>query len=553
MKMKMKMKMNPEIRYFIYARKSSEGEDRQVASIPAQLEELKKLAHQYNLKVVDVFIEEKSAKEPGRPIFNDMLSQIHQGKAQGIICWKLDRLARNPVDGGNINWMLQQNVIKHIQTYQRSYYPTDNVLMMNLEFGMANQYIIDLSVNVKRGQRQKLDEGWLPCKPPLGYLNNKYQEPNKKPIYKDEKRFNILKHCWKLIIEKQYSVNQARKVAHDMGLRTQSGNTIAKSQFHYIFKNPFYYGYFLWNDELYEGKHDRMISKQEFDFAQKIISGKYRSTPNYKAFPFTGLIRCAECGAMVTAEHKVKKQKNGNTHHYTYYHCTKQIKKDCSQKSIREEDLNQQLSDLLGSIEIPEAFHNWAMKALKEETEKEKTDRNDLIKTHEDSLSLINRKMDTLLSMRINNEIESEEFTKRKNMLLEEKAYLMELLSDSQNRANTWLERADNLFSFAKTAKARFETGTITEKKEIIQALGSNLLLKDKNLFIKLSPPFEILKALSPEVHVLNSRLEPVLEGDLHSMLEVEDSRIEKWLGRLDSNQRWRDQNPVPCRLATPQ
>lgn len=71
------MKMKPDNEYFIYARKSSESEDRQVASIPAQLEELKKLAAMHSLTIVDTFIEEKSAKEPGRPIFNDMLAKIH--------------------------------------------------------------------------------------------------------------------------------------------------------------------------------------------------------------------------------------------------------------------------------------------------------------------------------------------------------------------------------------------------------------------------------------------------------------------------------------------
>ncbi len=137
-----------------------------------------------------------------------------------------------------------------------------------------------------------------------------------------------------------------------------------------------------------------------------------------------------------------------------------------------------------------------------------------------------------------NNEIEPDEFSERKNSLLKEKAHFIDLLNDAQDRANTWLERADNLFSFAKTAKTRFENGTITEKKEIIQALGSNLLLKDKSLLIKLSPPFEILKALSPEVRVLNSVFEPVLQEDLSSSVGQEDSRIEVWLGRKDSNPR---------------
>jgi site-specific DNA recombinase len=148
------------IKYFLYARKSSENEDRQTASIPSQIEELKRLASQFELPIAAILTEEQSAKAPGRPIFTKMIEDIHRGIAQGIICWKLDRLARNPVDGGTISWMLQQSLIKHIQTFQRSYHPTDNVLMMNLEFGMANQFILDLSVNTKRGQRSR--EGVAP-------------------------------------------------------------------------------------------------------------------------------------------------------------------------------------------------------------------------------------------------------------------------------------------------------------------------------------------------------------------------------------------------------
>lgn len=73
-----------------------------------------------------------------------MIEKLHAGHIQGIICWKLDRLFRNPVDFGQINWMLQNSLIKHLQCSDRSYYPEDNVLLMSVEQGMANQYIRDL-------------------------------------------------------------------------------------------------------------------------------------------------------------------------------------------------------------------------------------------------------------------------------------------------------------------------------------------------------------------------------------------------------------------------
>jgi DNA invertase Pin-like site-specific DNA recombinase len=121
---------NQSIKYFLYARKSSEAEDRQAASIDAQKDELMKIAKDQGLHILDILEESQSAKKPGRKVFNSMLERIYKGEANGILCWKLDRLARNPVDGGQISWMLQQSAISQIVTFGRTYYPTDNVLMM---------------------------------------------------------------------------------------------------------------------------------------------------------------------------------------------------------------------------------------------------------------------------------------------------------------------------------------------------------------------------------------------------------------------------------------
>ena len=158
--------------YFLYARKSTDVEDKQVLTIEAQLVELRELARDEHIEIVEEFIEKKSAKMPGRPVFNEMLRRIAKGEAKGIVCWKLDRLARNPVDGGQISWMLQQGMIEHILMPDKSYRPTDNVLMMSVEFGMANQFIRDLSSNTSRGLRQKARHGDFPGTAPVGYLND---------------------------------------------------------------------------------------------------------------------------------------------------------------------------------------------------------------------------------------------------------------------------------------------------------------------------------------------------------------------------------------------
>src|SRR3990167_8572840 len=183
--------------YFLYARKSTDVEDKQVLSIEAQLNELRTLAKKENLTITEEFIEKRTAKMPGRPIFNEMVKKIQKGEAEGIICWKLDRLARNPVDGGQIQWLLQESVIKDIRTYDRSYSPTDNVLMMSVEFGMANQFIRDLSTNTKRGLRAKVKRGEFPSSAPVGYLN----DTRTKTIVVDRKKSKVIREAFELYAE----------------------------------------------------------------------------------------------------------------------------------------------------------------------------------------------------------------------------------------------------------------------------------------------------------------------------------------------------------------
>jgi site-specific DNA recombinase len=502
--------MNPAgIKYFLYARKSSESEDRQIASIPSQIEELKKLARELNLHIEAILIEEKSAKAPGRPVFTKMIEDIHRGIAQGIICWKLDRLARNPVDGGTISWMLQQSLIKHIQSFQRAYYPTDNVLMMNLEFGMANQFILDLSVNTKRGQRAKIEQGWIPQKPPIGYLSNKHNLPDLAPVHNDPERFAVVKGLWLALIEQRCSVESLYRRAVDLGLKTTKGAPISRSRFFSIFRNPFYYGQFLWKGDLYPGKQEPMISKIQFDVAQRILDGKRPEGWTRQTFAFTRLIRCGECGASITAEKKEKHQKNGNVHFYTYYRCSKQIVPTCSQKTIRDSELELQIKDALDKITITPEFHQWAIKHLKEEQGKERTDRECVLKNHRNLVDTCQRKLETLFQMRMNGEVSPEEYRDRRVKLTEDKIRSEEILSDANHRAETWMDRAETLLSFAETARKRFETGDLAVKRDILSALGSNLVLTNRTLEIQTEKPLSLFREIAPEVQALHKRLEP--------------------------------------------
>ena len=187
--------------YFLYARKSTDVEDKQVRSIEDQLAVLRALAKQEGLTIVHEFVEKQSAQIPGRPVFDDMLLGLKRVKLKGLSAGNSTGLARNPVDGGQISWLLQLGIIQHIQTNERSYRPTDNVLMMSVEFGMANQYILDLSSNTKRGLYQKAERGDYPGLAPLGYIN----DPRTKKVILDIRQGKALKEAFELYARKSFS------------------------------------------------------------------------------------------------------------------------------------------------------------------------------------------------------------------------------------------------------------------------------------------------------------------------------------------------------------
>lgn len=194
------------IKYVIYARKSSESDERQVQSINDQVRVMKDLARDLDLTVVETISEARSAKEPhARSVFEELVQKIQAGDADGILTWKIDRLSRNPIDSATLQWLLQQEQIKSIQTVGREYLPEDNALIFSIESSMANQYIRDLSKNVKRGLKSKLDKGVCPKLAPLGYINTRSEMRGENYITKDPERFHIIRKAWDLLLTGNHS------------------------------------------------------------------------------------------------------------------------------------------------------------------------------------------------------------------------------------------------------------------------------------------------------------------------------------------------------------
>jgi DNA invertase Pin-like site-specific DNA recombinase len=258
---------NQTKKFFIYARKSTDSEDRQVRSIADQLAELRELAKKENIEVVDTLVEKQTAKKPGRPIFAEMLKRIEAGEAEGILAWHPDRLARNSVDGGQIIYLVDTGIIKELKfpTFWFENTPQGK-FMLSIAFGQSKYYIDNLSENIKRGHRQKLKNGLWPQMAPLGYLNNK----ETKQIYVDKEKSPFIKKAFEAYASGKYTLKEIRKIINGLGLRGRRDKMLSVSNYQYLLQNPFYYGLIRYNGEYFEGKHEPIIAKKLFDECQEV-------------------------------------------------------------------------------------------------------------------------------------------------------------------------------------------------------------------------------------------------------------------------------------------
>src|SRR3989338_8702525 len=275
---------NTKIKYFIYPRKSSEQEDRQVASIDSQIRELDDVAKKDKLSVVATLEESHSAKHPGRPIFNKMIEKIEKGEANALLVWNASRISRNSIDTGKIIYLFDIEKLVEVRTPSQVFRNTPNdKFLLNLFCSQAKLENDNKGEDVKRGLRAKAEKGIYPAPAPVGYMNEKYAEKGSKRILPDPDRFDL---CRKMVDEMLKGIdnpNSILKTANkEWGFRMPNGKPMSRSTIYYFFTNPVYYGMFeypkgsgIWH----KGIHKPLMTMEEYDKIQLILGRKGKPTP----------------------------------------------------------------------------------------------------------------------------------------------------------------------------------------------------------------------------------------------------------------------------------
>ena len=351
--------LDEEIKYCLYARKSTEQEDKQALSIESQVSEMIALADKEGLNIVEIKRESHSSKAVGqRPVYNELINDIRAEKFNGILTWAPDRLSRNAGDLGSVVDLMDQKLLHVIRTYGQTFTnnPNEKFLLMILG-SQAKLENDNKMVNVKRGLRARCSMGLWPSVPPTGYLPN--PDRNKKcQVVTDEVRSDMIKQIYEKVAHNGWS---GRKVFHwlrdEVDFRTKNDKHLTLSNIFIILKNTFYYGEFEYpkgGGEWYKGKHTPLVSKDLYNQVQNQIRRSSASNVKRKEFAFTRLITCGLCGSGITADEKFKKLKDGTVNRHVYYGCTKFNNKDCKCGYINEETLIRQLIELFDTISFDE-------------------------------------------------------------------------------------------------------------------------------------------------------------------------------------------------------
>ncbi|KKS59757.1 MAG: Recombinase [candidate division WWE3 bacterium GW2011_GWF2_42_42] len=483
------MSIDSTKKYIAYYRKSTDTEDKQALSLDGQAEVVRDFALKRFLTIVEEVKESFSAKSSGRPIFNTVVNKLRNKEADGVISYKADRLTRNYSDLGILDNLITEGIEVWDTMYGHYTDDANGHMMIGMNTVMAKRKIDDLSEDVKRGMKQKVEQGWFPAVAPLGYMNNILE----KTIVVNTELAPFIVRAFNLCQEK-HSLREIRNTLNEEGVKLPSGKNIQISTLHKILHNPFYYGDFLWNGQQYKGKHEALISRQTFFNVQDILNAKSPVIQKGVKLDFTykGLLVCGECGCAITAERHTKTMKNGKVHKYVYYRCTKS-KGNCSQSYMLESDLERQFQEIFELIELDYKTADFVVSKLREIYHNDekyfKKIKNDLEKRLD---GLRDKKRNLYLKM-LDNAFNESEFTELKLILEGEITSIEGELGLLISKSVDWIGESSKLIELCQNAKNLFLYGNEEQKRVLLKSVASKLILINGNVDFRLNIPFEAL------------------------------------------------------------
>lgn len=482
------MKINKN-KALVFCRVSSKEQEETGFSLPAQEKYLKEYCVKKNLNTAQVVaISESASSNKRRREFTNMM---HSLKKQGItilVCEKVDRLTRNLKDAVLINeWLLgsEENQVHFVKEgvviNQNSM--SHEKFIWNIKASVAQFYIDNLSEEVKKGQKEKLAQGWLPTKPPIGYKT--VGQKGKKIHVPDETTASLVKKMFDLYASGNYSLKKLTEEVYSFGLTTDRGNKIAKSRIHFFLRNPFYIGTNVWKGKEYPGKQEPIIDRATFKQVQQVLTSK--NTPKYRKHNYflKSLVTCKECAGTVTWE----KQKG-----IIYGHCNHY--RDCTQsKWAREDNVTNELKTAFDNLVLKsERVAQWLIKALKESHKSEIDFHQSSVEELNNKMAILKHRVDRIYEDILDERVDEDHGRSLMKKYEDERLLLAEQVKQHINSDQKYLDGTVQLFQLSQRAPQIFEEAKTDDKRKLIRLVFNKLTLDEGKLEYTYTPAFETLK-----------------------------------------------------------
>ena len=472
----------------IYARVSSKDQEIEGFSIPAQLKSLNKYANDHGYVVVQEFSDVETAKKVGRKQFNAMLKLLKDDTTiQNILVEKTDRLIRNMVDYASIedamlNWNFKIHLVRDNTTMCKDSRSNEKFIF-GIKALMAKNFSDNLSEEVKKGLTEKASQGTYPSTAPYGYMN--VRERGKAQIKVDPEAAPHVRKLFELYASGSYSLLTLRKKMLADGMVYRNGKNFYTSNIEIILKNEFYTGVFYWGGKKYENAtHEPLVSKELFRRVRAVLTNPFKSKSRKGLFPYTNLITCGLCGCKFTAV--LKKEK------YIYYHCTNARGK-CPQDYIKQEVIEEKFVSLFSRIYVSEEEKAIILQCLRDSLKDKIEYHNTSVEQIGQQIKRLQNRLDQAYLDKLDGKIGEEFWRNKSQEWSAEKENLSMKLLTLQRADTLYLENTHFILELAKNAVDKFESGTVEEKRRIINTIVWNCSYKDGNLDIELKSAFGMI------------------------------------------------------------
>src|SRR3989344_3723295 len=463
----------PKIKAVLYCRVSSKEQEEAGYSLPSQEKLLKEYADRKGFVITKTFsIAESASGAKQRKVFDEMIKFAEKNRVTNILCEKVDRLTRNLKDAVAVNDWLEENPERQIHFVKtnlviHTWAKTDEKFRWDIEIVLAKKYIANLAEEIRKGQKEKIAQGWLPTKPPLGYKTvgdkgRKTQaietEINKKGEEVISGTARLIKKMFDLYATGNYSLSKLEVALYEEGLRTRSGKKLGISRIHLLLSEPFYYGKIRWNNELYQGKQEALIDKDVFDKVQTILKRKTKN-PHWTKHNslFKAKIHCEHCSGLVTWELQKGHWYGHCNNHGTYRKCPKKT-------YIREEKVEEQL---IGFFETIAPKNNEVLEVIEEIVRQENAqniiERETEINRLSGLLTAIRKQKDKYFEAKINEKATIEEkrllFAQIFTNIVQDGLRIKSNYTLAAEYLATWSPKLNSNYEREKTLIAKAKTG----------------------------------------------------------------------------------------------